>query len=99
MSHDHTGVVIEDGAEDGLGRAVGGADLGAMHEIRDPEIIDVLYFVGLAHIGPILEGEPSLLFDDPEQGICSEPEADPTDPDPEAFHRVFAPTRRDGPCI
>jgi hypothetical protein len=40
-----------------------------MHEIRDPEIVDVVYFVGLAHIGSIFEREPSLLFDHAEQGI------------------------------
>ena len=69
MTDHHAGVVIEDGAEDGLGRAIGGADLGAVHEIRDPEIVDVVHFVGLAHIGPILERKPSLLFDHPEQGV------------------------------
>lgn len=69
MTDHHTGVVIEDGAEDGFGRAIGSADLGAMHEIRDPEIVDVIHFVGLAHIGPILKREPSLLFNYPEQGI------------------------------
>ena len=63
MTHHHTGVVIEDGTEDGFGRAIRHADLGAMHEIRDPEIVDVIHFVGLAHIGPILEREPSLLLD------------------------------------
>jgi len=66
MTHHHAGVVIEDGTEDGLGRAVRGADLGPVHEIRDPEIVDVVDFVGLAHIGPILKREPSLFFDHPE---------------------------------
>jgi hypothetical protein len=69
MAHHHAGVVIEDGAEDGLSRAIRGADLGSVHEVRDPEIIDVVHFVGLAHIGSILEGKPSLLFDHPKQGI------------------------------
>ncbi len=69
MAHDHAGVVIEDGAEDRLGRAMSGADLGAMHEIRDPEIIDVFDFVGFTHIGPILKRKPSLLFDHSEQGV------------------------------
>jgi len=69
MTDHHAGVVIEDGAEDGFGRAIGGADLGAMHEIGDPEIVDVIHFVGLAYIGPILEREPSLLFNHPEQGV------------------------------
>ena len=69
MAHHHAGVVIEDGAEDGLGRAMGGTDLGAVHEVRDPEVIDVFDFVGLAYIGSILEKEPSLLFDHPEQGV------------------------------
>ena len=40
-----------------------------MHEIGDPEIIDVIHFVGLTHISPILNREPSLLFDHPEQGV------------------------------
>ncbi len=66
MAHYHTGVVIEDGAEDGLGRAIRGTDLGAVHEIRDPEVIDVIHFIGLAHIGPLLEREPPMLFDHPE---------------------------------
>jgi len=51
-----------------LGGTIPGADLGAMHEIRDPEIVDVFDFVSLAHIGPLLEREPSLLFKYPEQG-------------------------------
>ena len=51
--------IIEDGAEDGFGRVRGGgADLGAMHEVADPEIIDVVHFVGLADIGALLPGEP-----------------------------------------
>jgi len=66
IAHYHTRVVIEDGTEDGFGRAIRRADLGAMHEVRDPEIVDVVYFVGLAHIGPMLQWEPSLLFDHPE---------------------------------
>jgi hypothetical protein len=69
MPHDHAGVVIEDGAKDGLGRAIPGADLGTMHEIRDPEIVDIVHFVGLAHIGPLLKGEPSLFFNHPKQGV------------------------------
>jgi len=62
-------VIIKDGTEDGLGRAIRGANLGAMHEIRDPEIVDIFDFVGLVHIGAILEGKSSLLFDHPKQGI------------------------------
>jgi hypothetical protein len=69
MTHDHPGVVIEDGTKDGLGRAIPGANLGAMHEIRDPEVVDVIHFISLTHIGPLLEREPSLSFDDPEQGV------------------------------
>jgi hypothetical protein len=69
MTDYHTGVVIEDGTENGLGRAVPDANLRTMHEIRDPEIVDVIHFVGLSHIDPILKREPSLLFDHPEQGI------------------------------
>ena len=69
MTDHHAGVVIEDGAEDRFGGTIPGADLGTMHEIRDPEIVDVVHFVGLTHIDPALEGKPSLLFDDPEQGI------------------------------
>jgi len=69
MAHHHTGVIIDDGAEDGLRRAIRGADLGPVHEVRDPEIIDVVHFVGLAHIGPIFMRKPSLLFDHSEQGI------------------------------
>jgi len=69
MTNHNAGVVIEDSAEDSLGRAICGADLGTMHKICDPEIIDVIHFIGLAHIGPILERKPSLLFDHPKQGI------------------------------
>jgi len=69
MADHHPGVIIEDGTKDGLGRAISGANLGAMHEIRDPEVVDVIHFIGLAHIGPLLQREPSLGFDDPEQGI------------------------------
>ena len=72
MADHHAGVIIDDGAEDGLGHAVRvirGTDLGAVHEVRDPEVIDVVHFVGFAHIGAILYAKPSLLFDHPEQGV------------------------------
>jgi len=46
-----------------LAERIHGADLGSVHEIRNPEIIDVFDFVGFAHIGPILERKPSLFFD------------------------------------
>ncbi len=40
-----------------------------MHEICDPEIVDVFDFIGFTHIGPILEGKPTLFFDRTEQGV------------------------------
>jgi hypothetical protein len=65
MTDHHAGVVIQDGTENGLGRAIPGTNLRAMHEICDPEIVDVFDFIGLAHIGPLLKHEPSLLFKHP----------------------------------
>jgi hypothetical protein len=67
---DHqAGVIIQDGAEDGFGGAVAGADLRAMEEVADPQVIDVVHFVGFAHIGALFGREPPLAFDHPEQGV------------------------------
>jgi hypothetical protein len=63
MADHPAGMIINDGAEDGLGRAIRGEDLRPVHEIRDPEIVDVVHFIGFARIGPIFRGKPSLLFD------------------------------------
>ena len=99
MADHHAGVIIDDGAEDGFGRAVVGADLGAMHEIRDPEVVDVIHLEGFAHIGAIFERKPALGFNDPEKGIVVDREDPRADSDPEALHRVFARRSRDRPCI
>jgi hypothetical protein len=62
-------VVIEDGAQDGLDRAVVRADRRAVHEVAEPQIIDIVYLEGFAHIGAFFGGKPPLGFDDSEQGV------------------------------
>ena len=69
MADHHAGVVVDDGAQDGLDRAVVGADLRAVHEVADPEVVDVIHLKGFAHIGALLDREPALGFNDSEQGV------------------------------
>jgi hypothetical protein len=69
VADDHAGVIIEDGAEDGLGRAVSDPDLGAVHEVCDPQVVDVFNFVGFSDVGSGLEVEQAMFFDGSEQGV------------------------------
>lgn len=70
MAHDDAGVIVDDGAEDGLGGSVlFGEDARSVHEVADPEVVDVFHLVGLALVGALLDGEPAVVFDDPEQGV------------------------------
>jgi hypothetical protein len=70
MTHDESGVVVDDGAQDGLGGAVVlGEDPGSVHEVADPEVVDVFHLVGLSEVGAFLDWEPCVGFDDPQQGV------------------------------
>jgi len=69
MTHHHAGVIIKDSAQDRLDGAVVGADLGAVHEVADPEVIDIVHLKSFAHIGALFDREPTLSLKDPEQGI------------------------------
>ena len=70
VAHDDTGVVVDNGAEDGLGGAVlVGGNAGPVHEVADPEVVDVFHLVGLSPVGAALYGEPAVVFDDPEKRI------------------------------
>ncbi|RLB13914.1 MAG: hypothetical protein DRG63_09410 [Deltaproteobacteria bacterium] len=46
-----------------------GADLGAVHEVTDPEVINIVHFKGFAHIGALLGYKPPFGFNDPQQGV------------------------------
>jgi hypothetical protein len=70
MSRHHAGVVIEDGAEDGLGETfLVRGDLGAVHEVANPEVVYVFHLICLSLIGAGFEVEPALLFDHSQEGI------------------------------
>jgi len=69
MAHHHAGVVVDDGAQDGLKRSVVGTDLGSVHEVADPQLIEVVHLVGLSGIGAFLDRKPPLGFHHPEQGV------------------------------
>ena len=56
MSYHHAGVIVEDGAQDRFEGSVLGANLGPMHEVADPEVIDIIHLVGFSHIGAGLAG-------------------------------------------
>jgi len=62
-------VIVEDGAQNGLDRAVVGADGRAVHEVTDPEVIDIIDLEGFAHIAAFYDGKPPLGFHDPQQGV------------------------------
>ena len=44
-------------------------DLGAVHEVANPELVYVFHLVGLSLIGAVFEIEPALLFDHSEKGV------------------------------
>jgi hypothetical protein len=50
VSYYHTGVIIEDGTEDGLGYTSWGFDLGSVHEVADPQVVDMIDLEGLTDI-------------------------------------------------
>ena len=62
-------MIVDNGAENGLVGAVMELHLGSVEEVAYPEVIDVVQFVGLAHVGAFFQGEPPLGFDDPQQGV------------------------------
>jgi hypothetical protein len=69
MPDHHAGVIVEDGAQDGFDRAVVGADRRAVHEVSDPQVINIVHLEGFAHIAAFGECKPSLGFHDPQQGV------------------------------
>jgi hypothetical protein len=69
MSHHHAGVVIENGTEDGLDGSIGGADLWAVHEVTDPEIIYIVHLIRFSHICAGFDPQPPLLFDQSKKGV------------------------------
>ena len=62
-------MIVQDGAEDGFGGAVAGADLGPMEKVADPQVIDVIHFVGLADVGALFPGNPALVLEQAQKGI------------------------------
>jgi len=40
-----------------------------MHEVADPQVIDIVHLEGFAHIAAFCDCKPSLGFHDPEQGV------------------------------
>ena len=72
MSCDHSGVIIKDSAKDGFFGALAvmaGFYEGAVHEVADPEVVDIVYFIGLSDISSGLDGQQSPLFDNAKQGV------------------------------
>lgn len=69
MAYHHPGVIVKDRTENGPDhplRMMGRADLGTMHKIRNPELVDMVHFIGLPPIGPILWRKPLLFLEHPE---------------------------------
>ena len=50
MTDHHSGVVIDDGAQDGLDRSPSGFNSGTVHEIADPQLVDIILLESLADI-------------------------------------------------
>ena len=69
MSHHHAGMIIEDGTEDSLDGAVGRSDFWAVHKVADPQLVDVVQFIGFSHICAGLDCQPLILFDHPKEGV------------------------------
>ena len=72
MSCHHPGVIVEDGAKDSFFGAFGMIDGfygGAVHEVTDPKVVDIVHFISLSHIGACLDCQEPLLFDNTKQGV------------------------------
>ena len=48
MSDDHAGVIVDNGAKDGLVGAVLELHLGAVEEVAYPEVVDIVQLIGFA---------------------------------------------------
>ena len=68
-SDHHPGVIIDDGTEYGLLGAFDAQHPGTMHEVTDPQIVDVVHLIGLSDIGSGLNLKPALIFDCPEKRV------------------------------
>jgi hypothetical protein len=64
LADDHPGMIIQNDTKDGLNRTIHITDLRAVHEVADPEVIDVIDFEGFADIGALGKGKPALGFND-----------------------------------
>jgi len=51
VTHHHTGVIIDDGAQNGLHGPFSVLDPGAVHEVAYPQVVDSFHLVGLPDIG------------------------------------------------
>jgi hypothetical protein len=69
MAHHHAGVIIDDGTKDGLDGSIGGADLWAVHEVTDPEVVYIVHLIGFSHISAGLDRQPPMLFDQSKKGV------------------------------
>ena len=56
-------MIIYNGTKDGFDGAIEIADLRAVHEVADPEVIDIVDLKSFAPIGSEFDGEPTLGFD------------------------------------
>jgi hypothetical protein len=43
--------------------------LGAVHEVGDPQLVDMIHFKGFAHIGAGIHGQPALGGDEAQKRI------------------------------
>ena len=67
MTHHHAGMIVEDSAKDGFVGAfamIVGLYGGSVHKVTNPQVVDVVHFIGLSHIGAGLDCQKPLLFDD-----------------------------------
>ena len=69
MTHQHAGRIVEDDAQDGFGRAVVRADGRSVHEVADPQVIDIVHLEDIGDVDAFCGCKPSLSFHDSEQGV------------------------------
>jgi len=68
MTGDHPAVIIDDGAQNGLMRPLVDQHPGAMHEIADPQIIDMAGFISFSNIVSFAH-QQVLFFYDSQKGV------------------------------
>jgi len=70
-AHDHPAVVVDEGTQDRLAQALAGHDRGAVQEVADPQLVDLLALEALAHVAAPGLGPQPFAGHRPQQRVVA----------------------------